>query len=144
MLHRPPRVADNGRNGLGVIHAEKETGVGHMGFVPEEVLDYGEIFRRGGANCGDEDFALFKCPNCGQVYLMEYEVDTVYLDASNLSERVRVFDASFVCAICGEQVPHDAPWVGPRHDRRFAVTWAELAASEWKWVTQKTRDDQHG
>lgn len=32
MLHRPPRVADNGRSGLGVIHAEKETGVGHMGF----------------------------------------------------------------------------------------------------------------
>jgi hypothetical protein len=49
-------------------------------FVPEGAIDYGEVFRRGGHNFGDEDFALFKCPSCGRIYLLEYEVDTVYLD----------------------------------------------------------------
>jgi hypothetical protein len=47
-------------------------------FVSEAVIDYAEVFRRGGRNLGDEDFALFKCPKCGRVYLLEYEVDTVY------------------------------------------------------------------
>jgi predicted RNA-binding Zn-ribbon protein involved in translation (DUF1610 family) len=107
--------------------------------VPEQALDYDEILRRGGANCGDEDFALFKCPNCGQVYLMEYEVDTVYLNPADLSQRVAVYDSSFPCIACGQQVPNDTPWIGRRQDRRFAVTWANLAASGWKWMTQKTR-----
>jgi hypothetical protein len=48
--------------------------------VPEDAINYDEVFRRGGHNVGDEDFALFKCPNCGRIYLLEYEVDTVYLD----------------------------------------------------------------
>ena len=43
--------------------------------VPEEALDYDEILRRGGANDGDEDFALCKCPHCGRMYLIEYEFD---------------------------------------------------------------------
>lgn len=107
--------------------------------VPETTLDYSEIFRRGGKNLGDEDFALFKCPNCGQVYLMEYEVDTVYLNASDLSQRVNVFDSSFDCAACGQRVPDDTPWIGRRQDKRFAVTWEELAASGWKWVSSQTR-----
>jgi hypothetical protein len=28
--------------------------------VPEEAMDYEEIFRRGGRNVGDEDFAVFR------------------------------------------------------------------------------------
>jgi hypothetical protein len=107
--------------------------------VPGEALDYSEILRRGGKNLGDEDFALFKCPNCGQVYLMEYEVDTMYLNPSDLSQRVAVFDSSFACAACGQRVPDDTPWIGRRQDRRFAVTWAELAVSGWNWVTLRTR-----
>jgi hypothetical protein len=109
------------------------------GLVPEQALDYTEIFRRGGKNLGDEDFALFKCPNCGQVYLIEYEVDTVYLNASDLSQRVPVYDSSFGCVACGQQVPDDTPWIGRRQDKRFAVTWTDLAGSEWKWVAQATR-----
>jgi DNA-directed RNA polymerase subunit RPC12/RpoP len=110
--------------------------------VPEGVLDYGEILRRGGANFGDEDFALFKCPDCGNVYLLEYEVDTVdtvYLNPLDLSQRVPVSDRSFKCVRCGREVPDDSPWIGRRQDRRFAVAWKDLAASDWKWITQRTR-----
>jgi predicted RNA-binding Zn-ribbon protein involved in translation (DUF1610 family) len=108
-------------------------------FVPEEDLDYPEIFRRGGANFGDEDFALFKCPGCGHVYLLEYEVDTVYLNPLDLSERKPAFEESFDCVRCGRRVPDDSPWVGSRQDRRFAVSWDELSSSEWRWITERTR-----
>jgi hypothetical protein len=66
-------------------------------FVPETAIDYEEIFRRGGHNMGDEDFALFKCPNCSHVYLIDYEVDTVYLDGDDLSRRTDVVERSFDC-----------------------------------------------
>jgi hypothetical protein len=46
-------------------------------FVPESAIDYEAVLRRGGRNLGDEDFALFKCPSCNRLYLMDYEVDTV-------------------------------------------------------------------
>ena len=39
------------------------------------------MLQGGGRNCGDEDFAVFGCPYCHNVYLMEYEVDTVFIDA---------------------------------------------------------------
>ena len=42
--------------------------------VPEEALDYDAILRRGGVNCGDEDFALCKCPHCGCVYKLVYSL----------------------------------------------------------------------
>jgi predicted RNA-binding Zn-ribbon protein involved in translation (DUF1610 family) len=104
-----------------------------MHFVPDEALDYGEIFRRGGANLGDEDFALFKCPNCDRVYLMDWEVDTVYLDPHDLRRRVDVFNKGFVCERCGVEVP-SGPWAGPRASDRFRVTWGLLADSEWSWI----------
>jgi len=30
----------------------------------EKSLNYQAIFNAGGANCGNEDFFLFCCPNC--------------------------------------------------------------------------------
>jgi hypothetical protein len=36
-------------------------------FVTEADVDYDEVFRRGGRNYGDENFAFFKCPACGKV-----------------------------------------------------------------------------
>lgn len=102
--------------------------------VPETAINYDEVFRRGGRNVGDEDFALFKCPRCGQIYLMEYEVDTVYLDPHDLSRRAPVFNTSFNCVACGQEVPSDEPWIGPKAAPRFQVTWAELEASDWHWA----------
>lgn len=70
------------------------------------------------------------------MYLLEYEVDTVYLDGHDLSRRVPVYDASFGCVQCGNIVPEDALWVGPKAPPEFAVTWEQLAASEWSWVAK--------
>ena len=76
--------------------------------VPEEALDYAEILRRGGANCGDEDFALCKCPSCGRVS-------------------------------CDARFPFSGAWIRPRAPEAMQVTWADLAASPWRWVTLATR-----
>jgi hypothetical protein len=111
--------------------------------VPEEALDYDEILRRGGANCGDEDFALCKCPHCGRIYLIEYEVDTIYLDPVDLARRVGIdIDVSaFVCEGCGSSWPPGA-CIGPRAPTAMQVCWTELAASPWRWITTRTRGDQ--
>src|SRR5262245_28816360 len=101
--------------------------------VPEEALDYDEILRRGGANFGDENFALRKCPHCGRVYLIEYEVDTLYLDAGNLERRVAlpIDDSAFSCPRCGGTFPATA-WIGPKASETMQVTWQDLAASPWR------------
>jgi len=110
--------------------------------VPEKDLDYHEIMRRGGANCGDEDFALCKCPHCDRVYLMEYEVDTLYLDAEDLSKRASVCDwpIIFDCVGCGGRFPETGAWIGPKAPPAMQLTWQLLKASPWRWVTARTRD----
>jgi predicted RNA-binding Zn-ribbon protein involved in translation (DUF1610 family) len=105
--------------------------------VPEEAIDYAEVIKRGGANHGDEDFALFKCPHCGQVYLLEYEVDTVYLDPADLSKRVPVYSEPFICVACGQPLPGDEAWVGEAARAGFGVTWADLAGSGWEWAVRR-------
>ncbi len=110
--------------------------------VPEEALDYDEIFRRGSANCGDEDFALCKCPHCGRVYLIEYEVDTLYLDADDLTRRVSILNsdlADFRCVGCGQPFPA-SDWIGPKAPTAMRVGWEDLAASPWRWVAAQTRE----
>lgn len=109
--------------------------------VPEEALDAAEILCRGGQNHGDEDFALCKCPHCSQVYLVEYEVDTIFLDAHDLSKRPDTFDYphNFTCIACGGRFPETGAWIGSKAPSKMQVTWSELAASPWRWVTQQTR-----
>jgi hypothetical protein len=109
--------------------------------VPEEALDHDEILRRGGANCGDEDFALCKCPHCGRVYLIEYEADTLYPDPANLGRRVAidVGGSPFYCEECGGEFPRSA-WSGPKALEAMQVTWRDLAVSPWRWVAARTRE----
>jgi hypothetical protein len=104
--------------------------------VPEEAIDYDEVLRRGGHNHGDEDFALFKCPHCGRIYLLEYEVDTVYLDPNDLTKRAPVFSDPFDCVACGKEVSKSEPWIGPKASPRFGVTWDELESSDWAWIAR--------
>ena len=113
----------------------------HPDAVPEEVLDYDEILRRGGANCGDEDFALCKCPHCGHLYLIEYEVGTLYLDPSDLNRRfeINIGVAVFNCEYCGAEFPNQSAWIGSEAPAEMQVTWQNLAASEWRWVSSRTR-----
>jgi hypothetical protein len=109
--------------------------------VPEEALDYDEIFRRGGTNCGDEDFALCKCPHCGHIYLIEYEVDTLYLDATNLDCRlaINLGVSGFNCENCGGPFPEKTPWIGKKAPVTMQVTWDDLGVSPWHWVTARTK-----
>jgi len=111
--------------------------------VPEAALDFEEIFRRGGANCGDEDFALCKCPQCGRVFLIEYEVDTLYLDPLNLERRVaiNISVSGLACEEgCGGELPSKTPWIGPKAPEAMQVTWQDLASSPWRWITTRTRN----
>jgi hypothetical protein len=97
-------------------------------YVEEHDIDGERIIRRGGANCGDEDYAVIACPHCRHVYLVEFEVDTIYVDASDLSKRTGDFER-FRCIRCGGSMP-DGLWNQPP----FLVQWRELLASEWAWV----------
>ena len=106
--------------------------------VPETAINYDEVFRRGGRNVGDEDFALFKCPSCGRIYLLEYEADTTYLDPDDLSRRANGVTNSFDCIGCGRAIPDNEPWIGPKAHPKFGVTWAELEASRWSWIAQRS------
>jgi hypothetical protein len=104
--------------------------------VPESVIDYAEVYRRGGANHGDEDFALFRCPHCRRVYLLEYEVDTVYLDPADLSVRVPVYNEGFTCVGCNRVVPGNEPWIGEGVRPEFGATWSDLVGSGWEWAVR--------
>jgi hypothetical protein len=111
--------------------------------VPEAALDYQEILRRGGANCGDEDFALCKCPHCGRIYLIEYEVDTLYLDPADLARRqaINIGVSGFTCEGCGGEFPEQTPWIGKRAPDAMQVTWTDLAASPWRWIVAKRPEE---
>ncbi len=108
-------------------------------FVPESAIDHVAVLERGGANLGDEDFALFKCLNCGLVYLLDYEVDTVYLDGNDLSLRHDIVDSAqgFSCISCQQPFPPDV-WAGPKALEKFLVTWSELEKSAWSWVARRS------
>ncbi len=110
------------------------------GEVPESAIDYDEVFRRGGANCGDEDFAMCKCPSCSAIYLIEYEVDTIYLSANDLSLRqsINLGVTSFRCPQCACSWPVES-WIGPDAPSSMRVSWSELANSPWRWITSQTR-----
>ncbi len=96
-------------------------------------LDYDEIFARGGANCGEEEFDLVKCPHCGWIYMIECEAFTVYVNPHNLKEYGDLIGLHFECLKCGGNFPEDA-WSGPKATVDLTVTWAELARSPWHWV----------
>ncbi|MEM7244473.1 MAG: hypothetical protein AAF533_03980 [Acidobacteriota bacterium] len=104
--------------------------------VPEEALDYDEIYRRGGQNLGDEDFVLLKCAGCERIFLFESEVDTIYLEPDDLNVREPVFNA-FTCPSCGHEFG-SGPWWGPQAAAQ--VTWTDLAKSRWRWTTRRTRE----
>ena len=103
--------------------------------VPDSAIDHAEVLRRGGANAGDEDFVVVACPKCRVIYLLDAEVDTIYLDAADLQRRIPVMIglASFACVHCLATFPA-APWLGPNAPPGMRVTWADLEASSWLWV----------
>ena len=98
------------------------------------------FFVEAGANCGDEDFALCKCPVCSRIYLIEYEVDTIYLDPKDLDRRldIEMGGWTFECEACHASFP-PSPWIGPDAPEDMQVTWKDLRESSWNWLTERTR-----
>jgi len=105
-------------------------------FVEEDDIDCEKVLQGGGRNCGDEDFAVFWCPSCHGIYLMDYEVDTVYTDPRDLAKRIPVFNSGFQCVACGREVPVGA-WVGPRAEAGFRVRYEDMLKSEWAWILNR-------
>jgi hypothetical protein len=100
-------------------------------------VNYKEIFKHGGANCGNEDFDFLKCPFCGWVYLVEWEVETLYCDGNDLLKRIPLFLINDIhCYNCGKGFPE-----GPWNDKdTFGVSFLEASESTWKWAIEKPID----
>ncbi len=104
----------------------------------EQKLDYSAIFKAGGANHGNENFFLFCCPNCSHVYLFESEVDTVYVDGTDLNMRFYPSKENrFVCVACEFKFARNGIWVGARAPENMVVFEKQLSESDWYWVVNK-------
>ena len=77
---------------------------------------------------------------CDRVYMIEYEVDTAYLDGRDLTKRCSVFNCSFDCLGCGRPIPNDRPWIGKNATADFQVTREQLANSDWAWCVPRLRE----
>ena len=102
-------------------------------FVPDYAIDADEILSRGGRNFGDEDFSLFKCPNCWQVYLVDRSADIVYVNPKDVNARVPVERVTAGCVGCGAAIT-ETPFVGGAAPDAVRVTWDQLRATKWAWV----------
>jgi hypothetical protein len=98
-------------------------------FVPDYAIDVEEVYRRGGRNFGDEDFTLFKCPNCRQVYLLDRAADVAYVNPKDVGARVPAARVRQKCLGCGSPRTE-----GPAAAEAERVTWDQLRATRWAWV----------
>jgi len=95
-------------------------------FVEEHDIDYEKVLGNGGRNHGDEDFAVFGCPFCKRIYLLEYEVDTVFTDACDLTKRISVFNTGFTCVSCGKEIEGGVAWIGRKAKSKFRVRYEDI------------------
>ncbi len=110
-------------------------------FVTEAEINYRQVIRRGGTSGGDENFAFVRCPSCGQIYLIDHEVDTAYLDANDLSRRVPFHSPgdAIACAQCGEPLLAEQIWAAIRGDTGtldWQVPWEQFQGSGWAWAAR--------
>lgn len=104
----------------------------------EQNLNYKAIFKAGGANYGNEDYFLFCCPSCGHVYLLEYEVDTVFVDGTDLKKRFYPSkEKRFVCVSCEFKFARNGIWVGQNAPQNMVVNKNQLSESDWHWVVNE-------
>lgn len=118
-------------------------------FVQESDLDFEAIYARGGANCGNEDYLVFKCAHCDGVFLVDSEVDTVFPYPADLKRRFTPSDSepTFACSRCGRQIGLGSAYgahqvaIGyrPETDDQTAwlVTHEMLRKSPWSWLLRE-------
>lgn len=101
-------------------------------YIEDKDINQEEIINALGENVyGDEDFSIFKCPKCGRIYLIDYEVDTIFTDAKNLL--VMKHANNFLCVTCQYDFREEII-IGDKADDYFKVTWGEMNSSDWRWI----------
>ena len=86
------------------------------------------IYELGDNSYGDEDFAFFKCPNCKKIYLMDYEIEILYYDSSDL-EQITACNR-LICLDCGYDFENKVI-IGEKAECIFKVTKNEILDSGW-------------
>jgi hypothetical protein len=117
-------------------------------FVNEIDMDYQAIIEAGGYNGGDENFFLFKCPSCGRIYMVDFEVDTVYLDPLHLDCRRSMPSCgdSLDCEKCHSKILIDDVWRAGRAENEaesWRVTWDEVLRSSWAFALRKNKPENN-
>lgn len=101
-------------------------------YIAENDIDYGKIINHLNEYVyGDEDFALFKCPQCYKIYLIDYEVETIFTSAKNL--HLMANGSDFSCVKCGYSFIKKII-IGDKADAKFKVTQDEIKDDEWVWI----------
>ncbi|GKX60224.1 hypothetical protein [Leminorella grimontii] len=101
-------------------------------YIEENDIDYEKVVNcLKGSTYGDEDFALFKCPHCNKIYLIDYEVETIFPSANDLHLMANGTD--FSCVKCGYSFIGKII-VGDRAYKIFKVTQDEIKDDDWEWV----------
>lgn len=95
-------------------------------------IDHFKIFESADyESYGDEDFDVFNCPACKKIYLIDCEVDAIFLNPKNLSE---IFNGDvFLCSCCGFDFTGEVI-VGGAAKEKYKVTLECLMQSDWKWI----------
>lgn len=101
-------------------------------YINEDHIDYEKIISHlNECSYGDEDFALFKCPQCNKIYLMDYEMDTIFISAKNL--HLMANGSNFSCVVCGYSFVRKI-LTGDKSNDIFKVTHNEINSDEWIWI----------
>lgn len=96
------------------------------------MFNYDELRKKIGKKyTGYEDFDFFKCPNCGTIYLIDTEIDAIYVNPENLN--LISYDSKFTCIKCGYDFAEQII-VGPKSSSKFKVDEAEIEVSKWNWA----------
>lgn len=100
-------------------------------------LDFDAMSRRGWDFDSGSLYALFKCPACDRIHLLDTEWDQVYSDADDAAVGVDATDG-FRCA-CGKDLGTSLGR-GVTPEPGFAVPVALLARSPWRWISPRTQN----
>ncbi len=118
--------------------------------VTEANIDYTEVIRRIGDSGGNEYFYFLRCPNCSFIFLIDSEVDTAFMDASELLCQVSFCHVgdTVACLRCKQPLAAEQIWSALRGEtgtELWHVSREALRASAWSWaIKENSRPESHG
>jgi hypothetical protein len=100
-------------------------------------LDDNEIVRRGGARSGAGSLTVLACPVCSDIYVVDADLKSMYVDGADLSRRVDLSGDTIECLECGGRMPvvdiRQAVAGDPTH-ASWRADWKAFRASPWAWA----------